>query len=490
MKKIFASCIFGIIILSIFSPLIFAENENILFYGKSLGKIEDSIKVSYNITKTQELPQNLSQYKTITIITPERGISPEEVTRILTFVDNGGALLILADDFTEAGSISQINRLLASLNIEVNVDRVYDDTSFSNYNQNVLVEGDDNYAPSKGVSRLLYVSGSSIKGNFDRELKSNITSYSKNYDGFETYRMGQRPPVSGFLKYGNGMIIIVGDTSLFQDKYVVQEDNALFVMNLFDFALGNSNAIDQRIQYKENYDQEAISFLPYFDSMKNRGFSEIKSNETNSITSLIQKAQSSYSFGLYREAYTSISQANNLLETQMNSINDDFNEKLQKAKNLESEARSKGVAVADEALFNEGVYYTNQAEKEISLTKRVELIDKAIEILDKFGQGDMQRAKIEIDTADSRLKEAKKTLFYENDVQKADELLTDARKLFNRGNYSDALSTAAESQKYSERAIEKYNIFKIILGLGLLLVALLLMIITKRILAWKAQKEK
>jgi len=49
---------------------------------------------------------------------------------------------------------------------------------------------------------------------------------------------------------------------------------------------------------------------------------------------------------------------------------------------------------------------------------------------------------------------------------------------------------ATESQKYSERAIEKYNIFKIILGLGLLLGALLLMIITKRILSWKAEKKK
>jgi len=49
---------------------------------------------------------------------------------------------------------------------------------------------------------------------------------------------------------------------------------------------------------------------------------------------------------------------------------------------------------------------------------------------------------------------------------------------------------ATESQKYSERAIEKYNIFKIILGLGLLLGVLLLMMITKRILSWKVEKKK
>ncbi len=101
----------------------------------------------------------------------------------------------------------------------------------------------------------------------------------------------------------------------------------------------------------------------------------------------------------------------------------------------------------------------------------------------------MQIVKIEIDTADSKLKEAKKTLFYENDVRKADELLTEARKLYNREEYSDAFSKAQESQKYSNRAIEKYNIFKIIIGLGLLLGALLLMIISKRILSWKAKKK-
>ena len=59
-----------------------------------------------------------------------------------------------------------------------------------------------------------------------------------------------------------------------------------------------------------------------------------------------------------------------------------------------------------------------------------------------------------------------------------------------KGNYSEAISKATESQKYAERAIENYNIFKIILGLGLLLGALLLMVITKRIFSWKKQKEK
>lgn len=489
MKKILGLSIFVIMLLSIFSPLVFADNEDILFYGQSLGKIEDSIKINYNITKSQMIPQSISQYKLITIITPDKGISSEEIPRLLDFVNSGGTLLIIAEDFTEASSITQINRLLSSLNIEVNVDRVYDDTNFASYNTNVLVQGDDNYLPSKGVSKIIFVSGSSLKGEFDGELKSNITSYSKNYDEFQTYGKGQRPPISGFIKYGKGMVIIVGDKSLFEDTYVVQEDNALFVMNLFDFAIGDANAIDQRIQYKKNYDQETNSFLSYFDSMKKNGFSEIKPTETNRITSLIQQAQGYYSFGLYREAYTTISQAITLLESQMDFIDAEFNEKIQKAKNLESEARSKGIAVADEALFNEGVYYLTQAEKEINLTKRIELIDKSIEVLEKFGQGDMQRTKIEIDTADSKLKKAKETLFYENDVQKADELLTEAKRLFNRGNYSDAFSMATESQKYSERALEKYNIFKIILGLGLLLGALLLMIITKRILSWKAEKK-
>ena len=160
------------------------------------------------------------------------------------------------------------------------------------------------------------------------------------------------------------MVIIVGDKSLFEDTYVVQEDNALFVMNLFDFATGNSNLIPQRVQYKEDYDQEANSFLSYFDSMKLKDF--LKSNQLKliCINSLVQQAQSNYSFGLYREAYNTISQAITLLESQMDTIDSDFNEKLQKAKNLENEARIKGIAVSDEAVFNEGVYYLTQAEKE------------------------------------------------------------------------------------------------------------------------------
>ncbi|NYT03962.1 MAG: hypothetical protein GKC00_04550 [Candidatus Methanofastidiosa archaeon] len=490
MKKILVIPIFGIIFLSLFSPAVLGEKQNILFYGENLGKIEDSIKVNYNIIKMQEIPENLSSYKVITIISPDKGIPSEQIPKLLDFVNSGGALLIIAEDFTDASSISQINRLLSSLNIEFNVDRLYDDTSNLNYNTNVLILGNDNYPPSKGVSNILYVKGSTLKGKYDDELKSNITSYSKNYDEFETYKKGERPPVSGYIKYGMGTVLLIGDKSIFEDEYVVQEDNALFVLNLFDFAAGNSNLIDQRLKYREDYEDEINSFFPYFDSMKKNGFSEIKPNETDTINFFIQQAQNQYSFGLYREAYVSISQAVTIFESQMNSITNEFSEKLQKAKNLESEAKTKGIAVSDQAVFDEGIYYLTQAEKENNLNKRIELIDKAIEILENFGQGDMQRAKIEIDTAESKLKDAKNTLFYENDVQRAEELLTDAKNLYNSGKYSDAISIATESQRYSERAIEKYDIFKIILGLGLLLGALLLMIITKRILSWKAQRKK
>lgn len=74
-------------------------------------------------------------------------------------------MVIVAEDFTEAASISHINRLLSSFKVEINIDRVYDDTSFSSFNTRVLIKGDDNYPPSKGVSNILYVSGSSLKGN-------------------------------------------------------------------------------------------------------------------------------------------------------------------------------------------------------------------------------------------------------------------------------------------------------------------------------------
>jgi hypothetical protein len=490
MKKILVIPIFGIIFLSLFSPAVLAEKQNILFYGENLGKIEDSIKVNYNITKMQQIPDILSSYNIITIISPDKGIPSEEIPNLLGFVNSGGTLLIIAEDFTDASSITQINRLLSSLNIEFNVDRLYDDTSNLNFNTQVLILGDDNYPPSKGVSNILYVKGSTLKGEYDGELKSNITSYSKNYDEFETYKKGERPPVSGYINHGTGKVLLIGDKSIFEDEYVVQEDNALFVLNLFDFAAGNSNLIDQRLQYRESYDEEINSFLPYFDSMNKNGFSELKPNETDTINFFIQQAQNQYSFGLYREAYVSISQAVTIFESQMNSIDSDFNEKLQKGKNLESEAKSKSIVASDQAVFDEGVYYLTQAENESNLNKRIELIDKAIDILENFGQGDMQRAKIEIDTAESKLNEAKKTLFYEADVKRAEELLTDAKNLYNSGKYSDAISIATESQKYSRRAIEKYDIFKIVIGLGLLLGALLLMIITKRILSWKAQRKK
>lgn len=68
------------------------------------------------------------------------------------------------------------------------------------------------------------------------------------------------------------MIILVGDKSLFEDAYVVHEYNALFAMNLFDFSMGRYNLIENRLRYKENYDEEIKSFLPYFDSMRVMGF--------------------------------------------------------------------------------------------------------------------------------------------------------------------------------------------------------------------------
>ncbi|NMC60524.1 MAG: hypothetical protein GYA51_14240 [Candidatus Methanofastidiosa archaeon] len=490
MRKILTLPILVILIISLFPSLVLAGNDNILFYGKELGRIENTLKTNYTISKTQILTQNLSEYKVVTLITPERGISPEDVARLLDYVNSGGTLFIIAEDFTDGSTTSQINRLLSSLNISLNVDRLYDDKNFFTYNNNVLITGDDNYLPSKGVSRILYVNGCTIKGKFDGQLKSSSTSYSKNYDGLETYMKGQQAPVSAFVKYGKGIILLVGDRSLFEDNYVVQGDNALFALNLFDFAAGKYDLISKRVEYKEKYDEEISSFLSDYDSKKKGGFSELKTVETKEIDLFIEKAQSNYLFGLYSEAYTEISQAKTKFESEVGLINMEFNQKLQAAKNLETEAKNKGIATADEAVFNEGVYYLNQAEKEINLKRRIELLDSAILILENFGQGDRQRAKIEIDTAEDKLNESKKTLFYENDVQKAEEYLNHAKELFNQGDYFDASSKAIESQKYANRAIEKYNIFKIVIGLGLLLGVLILMIITKRIFSWKKQKKK
>ncbi len=489
MKQMLRSFIFGIIVFSLLTPLVLAENNNILFYGKDLGKIENSIKVDYSIIKTQIIPQNLSQFRVIALITPEKGLFPDDNVRLLDFVNSGGTLIIIAEDFTEGSSTSQLNRLLSSFSVEFNVDRLYDDNNFFTYSNNVIIAGDDNFLPSKGVSRMLYVNGCTLKGDFDGFLKSSSTAYSKNYDGFETYTKGEKPPVSAFINYGKGKIILVGDRSIFEDTYVVQGDNALFVMNLFDFATGKNDLISERVEYKEKYDDAAGSFLSYFDSKKKDGFSELKPNETIQITSLIENGYNNYIFGLYKDAYTDLSQAINNFESQMESLDTEFNEKLQQAKTLEIEARNAGVSIADEAVFNEGVYYLSQAEKETNLKTRIELLDSSIQILGTFGQGDRQRANIEIDTAENKLNESKKTIFYESDVQKAEEYLNEAKQLFNQGNYTDAITSAVESQKYSTRAIDKYNIFKIVLGLGLLLGALLLMILTKRIFSWKKQKE-
>lgn len=490
MKKILASTFFGLIIFSLLLPIVLAENENILFYGKDLGKIENSININYSITKVKTLPLNISQFKVITIISPEKSIPPEDITRLLDFVNSGGTLFLIAEDFTEASTTTQLNRLLSSINLEFNVDRLYDDSSFYLASNNILIKADDNFFPSKGVSKILYVNGCTLKGSFEGYQNTNITSFSKNYDGFETYKKGERPIVSGFKRYGKGLVLLVGDRSLFEDTYVVQQDNALFVLNLFDFAAGNYDLISQRVDFKQRYDKESLLFFNSFLASEKQGFSGLKPNEDKQINSLIEQAKNNYSFGLYEEAYNNISKASLIFDTQINLINNEFNIKLQQAKNLELQAIDKGVAVSDEAVFNEGIFYLRQAEKETNFEKRITLIDSAIQILENFGQGDKQRANIEIDTAETKLMESKQTLFYEDDVLKSEEYLNQAKELYNKGNYSEAISKATESQKYAERAIEKYNIFKIILGLGLLLGALLLMIITKRIFSWKKQKEK
>lgn len=490
MKKIIGYSVLGIIIFSIFSPLVFAETQNILFYGRSLGGIEDSLMKNYNITKTQQIPHNLSDYNVVALITPERSISPQEVSRLIAYVDAGGALVIIGEDFTEAASMSQLNRLLSSLNITINVDRLHDDVNYVDFNTRVLIQGDRNYLPTTGVSKIVYPSGATLRGTFDSILRSNATSYSKNQDGFEVYSRGQRPPISGYIRHGKGVVVVLGDRSLFENTFVVQEDNALFALNLFDFAAGNNYLIFERVQYKQYYDEDVRDFLPKFEQMKLEGFSDIKPTQTNSINAWINQAKSSYSFGLYRDAYTTISRAIVLFESEMQSLDDAFYKKLDLAKEYEIEARRIGVSVADQAVFNEGVYYLNQAEKETNLLKRTELIDYSLEILEKFGKRDIQKARVEIDTANSKLKDARRTLFYENDVTRAEELLAEAKILYNEGDYSEATLKATESQRYSERAIRKFNIFRVIIGLGLLLVVLLFMILTKRILSWKAEKEK
>ncbi|HQQ48971.1 MAG TPA: hypothetical protein PLJ72_04845, partial [Methanofastidiosum sp.] len=121
MKKIIGSLIFAIIALSLLSSTVMAESNNILFYGKDLGKIENSLKVDHSITKTQIIPQNLSSYKVIALISPDTGIFPTDNARLLEYVNAGGSLIIIAEDFTEASVTTQLNRLLAPVSIEFNV---------------------------------------------------------------------------------------------------------------------------------------------------------------------------------------------------------------------------------------------------------------------------------------------------------------------------------------------------------------------------------
>ena len=77
MKKIISFSVFSIIVFSLFSPFMLAETQNILIYGESLGKIENSIKTNYNISKMQKIPQDLSNYGAVVIVIPKTGISTE-----------------------------------------------------------------------------------------------------------------------------------------------------------------------------------------------------------------------------------------------------------------------------------------------------------------------------------------------------------------------------------------------------------------------------
>jgi hypothetical protein len=258
MKKFYliliALLVFGIMAFSTVNVIIDEGHSDQYAQSKLTDMVKTLESSGYNVIfSTSDItPQLLSQGSILLLANP-KSLSDPEINAIVSFVQNGGGLLLTAEsNYKKTGHFDVLNKLLGALNagFVFNPDEV--DDSSSNYGSAWEVKISD-FPPTpfniaNGISVIKFYSGCSLAAPGNNPLQSGTayiiaqtSSTAKQADtDSQTYSYMQPPlPVAAAQIVGKGRLVGFG-TAIYSnyDWTTKGYDNAQFTLNILAWLSG------------------------------------------------------------------------------------------------------------------------------------------------------------------------------------------------------------------------------------------------------------
>ncbi|WP_312907562.1 DUF4350 domain-containing protein [Natronosalvus caseinilyticus] len=188
--------------------------------------------VEHNLVRdTQAYTEREANDTVAFVIAPDEPYSSEDATRVRTFVENGGTLVVF-ENFGEPG-----NALLNDVGAEARVDgRLLRDERYHYRGPPMPIATEvANHTVTRGVDQLTLNYATAIDPGNATVLvtTSNYTYLGDEETDLEEVEDLQAYPVATTENVSNGSVVVVGDPSLTINTMFDQPDNAAFLTNLY-----------------------------------------------------------------------------------------------------------------------------------------------------------------------------------------------------------------------------------------------------------------
>lgn len=431
--------------------------------------LEITTYLEYTVLEVEELPEDVSAYTIIVIATPQTLYDESETERLKAFVENGGGLMLLAEDNNKDGTTLLLNQLSQEFLITFTQDRIYDEQNYTDYTSWVTLTKFPPHPVFQGVTTIVYTTGCSLESE-GITVQTSQHAYAEKYDGLITHEKGDFPSCMAFVERGKGRIFACGDKELF-DTYISLGDNTMFALNVFDWLAGSTDRIFKRLTDKSDAAQAITDLESLIQSANEKGLKEILPAPVERGETLLSEAKTLYDSYKYADALEKIQEANQIITDGEEQAQRMVDSKVKAAEECLSKIEV-GARKYLPSQLEAARYYLQEIEKQKTYLEKIGKATSALTLCDEIRTGLQGAAEKEIRTASEKV-EAYKGLFGRKSNHLARIHLEYAEESYSKGEFGDAIEFAQQSQIHSEKA-EKEQKKDYILAVGVILIGVVL----------------
>jgi len=211
-----------------------------------LGKIEEGITY-----------EKLSKYNIFIIGVPiaQSFLSNQEIDDLISYVKDGGSLLILNDNGGDLANKNNLSDLTKHFGVKFNSDQLFDNESFSKDNSRPIIKKFKPHFLTRDITQIIHSNGCTLevtKEIDDKNLdvitiafSSKDTAWHKFFTGEEWFdEPVQKTPIIAAVHYGLGKVVVLGNLSLFSsfhDAYGIHAaDNFKLISNIISWLMNKA----------------------------------------------------------------------------------------------------------------------------------------------------------------------------------------------------------------------------------------------------------